>query len=692
MASTITISFVSIPADGETITLFNPLYNTLNGLETFKAQRINPFESSTASTIPSVAFVASNYAQSFQVDYDSTDLFEVQFNSADNSVVIQSDDDNVFDGFNISNSFATAVVTNTPSVTSLIITNVSYSPSTSSPCSKVKVRIDTNIAFTEITEPITATQTAATFIEFEFSRSLFYPIAINTLDSRTATRSLLFQNTPPFILGNELVISEASTPQGVNLSVAYSTIINTSSASVERRGFSVFVFEYSLNNVDFQTSNTFTGLLNGTYTIYVRDNFGCVINTTYIIGNFIPGQNSAPPYFYISPSNPLPFTITRNKIEQDNYNMDDLITKNQLNYPSFNYSCPFKPSDKLLSFQVKSSYPVNTAKLVNCEGTTIETATFQVKTSNINAFDSRDAFKYTDSNFILRVFFTSGNTYNESGTVTGSFNLNGNYPASYNIGSYIRIDSNYEVITDIVFNSDFERWELLTGNVIGSGVLDTPIIASTYYNIQPYEIYEIGFSLSTLEGYFQVVLEYGTTALPTLGSAYSEEIHVSEDHENNHLFVYGSDEDNDIVWSTGFIGRFRVPYDIAPIYSPSDELDTYQSDSKLVQLESRIYDQYNFSFYGIPYKVVEQITKVLVNNGVFIDGMQLAKNSTPEIEALGASNLYRMDVTLQKLNVFSNVNEVYNPYALNTIPDYAVGSYVITNGLFLDSNGFVIDG
>ena len=51
-----------------------------------------------------------------------------------------------------------------------------------------------------------------------------------------------------------------------------------------------------------------------------------------------------------------------------------------------------------------------------------------------------------------------------------------------------------------------------------------------------------------------------------------------------------------------------------------------------------------------------------------------------------------MDVTLQKLNVFSNVNEVYNPYALNTIPDYAVGSYVITNGLFLDSNGFVIDG
>jgi hypothetical protein len=357
MASTITISFVSIPADGETIRLFNPLYNTLDGLETFRPQRFVPFESSTSSTVPSVAFVASNYAQAFQVDYDSTDLFEVQFNSADNSVVIQSDDDNVFDGFNISNSFATAVVTNTPSVTSLIITNVSFSPSAVNQCSNVKVRVDTNIPFTAITRPFVSNLPAATFIEFELNRSLFFPITINTSDSRVADREALFQRTPPFILGSELIISESSTPQGVNLSVAYATGNMT--------GFSVFRFEYSLNNVDFQTSNTFTGLLNGTYTIYVRDNFGCVINTTYVIGNFVPGQNSAPPYFYISPSNPLPFTITRNKIQQDNYNMDDLITKNQLNYPSFNYSCPFKPSDKLLSFQVKSSYPVNNAKLVN---------------------------------------------------------------------------------------------------------------------------------------------------------------------------------------------------------------------------------------------------------------------------------------------------------------------------------------
>jgi len=681
MASTIVITFSDFATSGDTINLFDPVYNTLTGLETFKSQRINNFEVS----LPDISdpnyniILAQNYAQAFQVDYDQTDLFEVQINDA--VVTIQADEDNVFDGYTISNSFATATVSTTPNVTSLVITNVSYLENPTDKCAKVLVRIDANIEFTEIFEPIRLTQTAATFIEFEYSRALSYAIDIRTSDNKVAFRASLFQSTPVFITGNLLEISEDATPQGVNISVDYARVTPVS----------VRPLTFSLDNVTFQTSNTFSGLLNGTYNVYAKDPFGCVVSSVYVIGDFQPGQNSAPPYFYISPSNPLPFTLTRDIVPNENYNADNLIAQNQLNYPAFNYLCPFKPSDSILSVQVKSSFVENTAKLVDCNGTEIDTAPFQVKTSNIGAFESRDAFKYRGIDLRLRVFFTNGNTYNEAGGITGSYNLNGNYPDAYKVGSYIRVDSSYEVITDIVYNLEFERWEIVTANNLISALSDTAIIASTYYNIQPYEVYEIAFDISNLDGVYQIILEYGTSANPTLGSAFSEAIEVSDSHEKNHLFVYGSSENNDIVWSTGFIGRFRVPYDIYPVYAPSDEIDTYQSDSKLIQLESRVYDQFNFSFYGIPYRVVEQISKVLVNNVIFIDGMQLAKNSTPEIEAIGASNLYKMNVTLQKLEVFDNVNQIYNPYALNTIPDYAVGSYVITNGLFLDSNGFVID-
>lgn len=38
-------------------------------------------------------------------------------------------------------------------------------------------------------------------------------------------------------------------------------------------------YEYSLDNITYQDNNTFTGLLNGEYTVYVRDKFGCGITT-----------------------------------------------------------------------------------------------------------------------------------------------------------------------------------------------------------------------------------------------------------------------------------------------------------------------------------------------------------------------------------------------------------------------------
>jgi gliding motility-associated-like protein len=38
-------------------------------------------------------------------------------------------------------------------------------------------------------------------------------------------------------------------------------------------------YEYSLDNITYQDNNTFTGLINGEYTVYVRDKFGCGITT-----------------------------------------------------------------------------------------------------------------------------------------------------------------------------------------------------------------------------------------------------------------------------------------------------------------------------------------------------------------------------------------------------------------------------
>jgi len=58
------------------------------------------------------------------------------------------------------------------------------------------------------------------------------------------------------------------------------TSINTKDWSDVENVISVFEsglgdYEYSLDNITYQDSNTFTGLLNGEYNVYVRDKFGC---------------------------------------------------------------------------------------------------------------------------------------------------------------------------------------------------------------------------------------------------------------------------------------------------------------------------------------------------------------------------------------------------------------------------------
>jgi hypothetical protein len=74
-----------------------------------------------------------------------------------------------------------------------------------------------------------------------------------------------------------------------DISIIGVTIANDVNAqsvgSITVNATSTFVIQYSLNNVTFQPSNVFTGLISGNYTVYVRDTELCTSSTTATIGN-----------------------------------------------------------------------------------------------------------------------------------------------------------------------------------------------------------------------------------------------------------------------------------------------------------------------------------------------------------------------------------------------------------------------
>ena len=107
---------------------------------------------------------------------------------------------------------------------------------------------------------------------------------------------------------DEIVLSSTVTDVSVSFTNNGSVTINASDAAM--RGF-----EYSLDNVNFTTNNTFGSLFSGNYTAYVKDQFGCTASTTFTVAN---------------PSN-LRGTVTVSDVTCNGVNDGIIIYVNQLN-------------------------------------------------------------------------------------------------------------------------------------------------------------------------------------------------------------------------------------------------------------------------------------------------------------------------------------------------------------------------
>lgn len=679
MASIIGITFQSEPVVNDFLRLFNPVYNNQNGVETFKTQRTGPYQSTINSDLN---ILAENYLQAFLIDYNAIGNFVIS--RVDNIVTISTPTNGVFDGWSSSNSFVDVTVINTANQEDLEITNVSYSEADSDPCNNVKVTITANKTFTNITEPVTDTNSSDTY-SFDLSRSINYIITISN-GVETFTSPPQNNLTPTFIDEEFVEFSEQGTPQGTILSVSYGGNLNDNS------------LEYSLDGVTYQSSPVFSNLTPDTYSVYLRDLYGCVKVVSVTIGNLDPGQQTAKPFFDIAKSNPIYFVEDVELGDCANKGVDSNISQAQGYSVNRTYLQPYKSCDGLIPIQIKSSYRNVNALVKDCDGNIIEDISVNKLTDNINAFDSRDAFKFRDSNGFIRVYFKSGQTYDANGvSLNAPFNLDGLYPDGYSIGSYIKIDNTWELITAIIYNFDLERFELVTTENPLAPVPDTAVIVSTYYNIQGYDIYRAELEIVNLpDGIYQIEVVYSDVGQPITGNTWvSELIEVYSDDEDvqpNHIIEYASTINNEIVYSTGFIGKMRLPYDVKPIYKPTDEIETYQTDNKLVQIESNVYDQYEFSFFGLSMNVTKQLVRILANDVIFIDGVQFSKISTPEVEQIGNTNTYKFKITMQQQGEFNYVANSFDVYSLNNGSNFAFGSYIVDGfGNYIDSNGLIVD-
>ena len=464
MASKIEITFNAEALDGESISFQIYKFVTPASLfakgESFQdADRTSNGQIKVVTTVPLHTVgsaTAIEYAYYFNIDYNGSSLFNIT--RLDNVVTLEfTNDEWGFTNFISDNTFITSNITNYNPQTFSIVDILMQTASTDT-CNKVGVSIETNELATKVTLNsvlLTATNTNNPFL-YDVDRGIN-----NTFLIENATGNQLSFLVLPFgyLTSENISVNIVQYHTGATLTVS---VINAQS----------LVLEYSLDNINWQVSNIFTGQDIGNKFLYVRDQYGCVKSKEYTVTE----SGTRVPFHYISIANSINFSLEEVadgcsifKTDENTLQYQELVKYNYCNKLLFQ-TCDYTTT------QIKSNFESVTATLR--DSLLNETSlTISKKTNNLNKFKSLDAKYYKYRTGKLGIYFDTGNLYDDNGVDIGDYTLNGNLPEFAILGKLVSLDGLgvFEIV-DILYD-EVKNKKVIIVDYTFEG-LDTAIIVA----------------------------------------------------------------------------------------------------------------------------------------------------------------------------------------------------------------------
>ena len=606
---------------------------------------------------------AINYVQAFNLDYNSTGVYEVT--QTTNVVVIKSTNANLNFSELVSTLLLGVSVTYNNTSTPFSITDVAISEADSDPCNNVKLTVTTSIQASDITSPISAIVTTNPYV-FTYQRGSssfdIIMVASGTMYLKTLT--------VPKLLTTNVAVEIINTPsQGATANINVNLYENTTINGVENP----LVFEYSLDNVTWQSVNSFTGLAIGSYTVYVRDNIGCSVSVPFEITTFSPNLVDFDPVSRISNSNSIRFqedavfsNCGTRKLPTNTLSFNERDNRPDRSFVQLVQQCD------TLKTQLDANYETVTAKIVDCEGT--ETAlTVSKMTDNMNKTDVRDGTVIIQDSGLVGIRFGDGLTYDPTTLITnGSYNLGSVLMSWINVGDYVNLQGvGWTQILNVLPASDAIPYAHFITSYVNNGFFSANqvIQVQSVYNVVDFERYEFSFVALLLSGYYYIKVETTDTNF-TNKSFTSEWLWVQEKHQKHFLIDYYNSVNNEINYSTGIRHRIRIPYVLQLKWSPNNTQDLYVTDQNTILLESRVREFYSFSAAPLPTAMAQKVVLALSLDRLFIDGQSYLMEGEPEAVPFGDTNLYQVKATLVKADyVFdTNSNIVNQDIVIDGVP------------------------
>ncbi|WP_339889853.1 hypothetical protein [uncultured Flavobacterium sp.] len=518
------------------------------------------------------------------------------------------------------------------------ISSQSFSQADTLPCQNIKLNIQTSVLATKILSP------------FAIDPNTNNPFSIDVLrGSNPITLTLKDANDNNII---ELIdVPEILSPN--NFQVQINNSPNGATVIVNNTNFSSLVFQYSLDNITWQSSNTFSGQIAGNYTVYIKDEYGCSISIDYIITVF----GITEPYFYISKANSLRFANRVDFGDAANYKNDENTLSCEVDVLlPYKETQLFQTAD-VITTQFKSNYETNEVKVVK-EDSSEDNILVTKKSNYIGNKDSKDARKYDLGNGHTAIYFLTGNIYDfNTGLTTGETHyLNGGLPIWAKSGNYVKVDNEWFLIEDILYDeSKNAEIIVISSNYSGS---DISVIAGTIYNIFDYEIYEFTIDMvDYIDQTIKVRILSSDDNFTTV-TQLSEDLNIQVKQENTKSINYWNNDNTDIFYATGIKHSIRIPYHKrSGVAEESSEV--HKTDTNSILLSAEIYEVDEFKFEPVTKEIWRKLMIALAHKNVIIDGVGYVKNGEFETEGpLEDTNLYVLTAKMIKTgNVFASQSD-----------------------------------
>lgn len=409
----------------------------------------------------------------------------------------------------------------------------------------------------------------------------------------------------------------------------------------------LYPISFSLDNVNFETSGNFPNLdYEQTYTVYIKDQFGCSVEKTFVTPQAIVGIETLPEVYsrYLKISNAGTLIISEvvdfDELTKPNFS-NTLSCKELVNLP---YKFIHEPDPKdFIVQQFKSSYDYHRVTLVTPENKIDLDAVLQ--SQNLRLQEKVDVKLFRTSNGGLGIYFRNGNTYVENTTtVNGVSDYDAvSLPSWAVVGQQIAVDG-VGTVTIKRINRDTDRGLYLETNTTYSSLTDDDGKVQANYNGQEYNTYEFGFYAASIPTNAVVYIEAGYNGLVERIFK-SELIRPKADETNKYLFSWSDPENKaGIVHQTGITHFARLYCSLT--FQTNSTSETYDGDNQTYSLEQNVGRIANLKLAVEGHAMENKLHLASGMDGFYINGINYVK-SKMESERVEGTNIYIITAELK---------------------------------------------